>query len=89
MCTTFNRPVIDMASTAAKIKLLRKKSGLSVRDLQSIFGFINGQAIYNWESGACLPSIDNLLILASLYDVTIEEIVVTRYVEVTCEVKSA
>ncbi|MCQ2588166.1 MAG: helix-turn-helix domain-containing protein [Treponema sp.] len=89
MCRTFNRPVIDMAATALKIKTLRKQSGYTVRDIQSIFGFANAQAIYNWESGACIPTIDNLLILASIFDVNIEDMIITRYVEITYEVKSA
>lgn len=89
MCTTFNRPVIDMALTAQKIKSLRKINGYSVREIQSVFGFANAQAIYNWENGSCIPTIDNLLILAAIFNVNIEDIIVTRTVEISMEIKSA
>ncbi len=41
-----NVPVIDMIKTGQNISRLRKQAGLSVRDLQDIFGFATPQAIY-------------------------------------------
>ena len=41
-------PVIDMAATGQNIVLLRKRAGLTVKDLQNIFGFSTPQAIYKW-----------------------------------------
>lgn len=87
MCTTLNKPIIDMAATAAKIKFLRKENGYSVRDIQNVFGFVNGQAVYNWENGSCIPTIDNLLILAALYGVSIEDIVMTKTITMEIETK--
>ena len=40
-----NLPVIDMARTGQNIGRLRKQAGLSVKDLQDIFGFATPQAI--------------------------------------------
>lgn len=70
-------PVIDLRATGQNIKTLRKAAGLSVRDLQAILGFTNPQAIYKWQNGDSLPSIDNLVILAAVLGVTIDEILVT------------
>ena len=56
-----NLPVIDMIRTGQNIGRLRKQAGLSVRDLQDIFGFATPQAIYKWQQGAALPTIDNLV----------------------------
>ena len=69
-------PVIDLRATGQNIKTLRKAAGLSVRDLQEILGFTNPQAIYKWQNGDSLPSIDNLVILAAVLGVTVDEILV-------------
>ena len=53
-------------------------SGLSVRELQQIFGFATPQAIYKWQRGVVLPTVDNLVILAEVFGVHIEEILVTE-----------
>ena len=70
-------PVIDLRATGQNIKTMRKAAGFSVRDLQEILGFTNPQAIYKWQNGDSLPSIDNLVILAAVLGVTIDEILVT------------
>ena len=69
-------PVIDLAATGRNIKNLRVSAGISVRDLQNILGFTNPQAIYKWQNGDSLPSIDNLVILAAVLGVTVDEILV-------------
>ena len=70
-------PVIDMTKTGQNIVILRKRTGLSVRDLQDAFGFGTPQAIYKWQQGLALPTIDNLVALAALLGVTIDDIIVT------------
>lgn len=73
-----NKPfrVIDPVATGANIVRLRKERGLTVRDLQSYFGFEEPQAIYKWQRGQSLPSVDNLYALGALLDVTMDEILV-------------
>ena len=73
----FTIPAIDMAKTGQNIVLLRKKAGLTVRDLQDAFGFGTPQAIYKWQQGLALPTIDNLVVLAALLGVKIDDILVT------------
>ena len=73
----FTIPAIDMAKTGQNIVILRKRAGLSVRDLQDVFGFATPQAIYKWQQGLALPTIDNLVVLAALLDVSIDDIIVT------------
>lgn len=77
-----SKPVLDMAGTGAKIKALRKFNKISVSALQEVFGMVNPQAIYNWESGKNMPSIDNLLVLAQIFDVSVESLIATNYVEI-------
>ena len=79
---TIQRPVVDLKATGAQIKSLRNKCGYTVHDIQSIFGFEYPQAVYAWECGKSIPTIDNLLVLAHLFDVSVEEIVVQRMIEI-------
>lgn len=78
-------PVIDLPKTGAKIDLLRKKANISVKEIQEIFGFENPQAIYKWIHGRNLPTVDNLIILAEIFNVTIEDILSIRYVNIKRE----
>ena len=66
-----------MAKTGQNIVVLRKQAGLSVKDLQDAFGFATPQAIYKWQQGLALPTIDNLVVLAALLGVSIDDIIVT------------
>ena len=71
-------PNIDMIATGQNIIRLREQNNLTVKDLQDIFGFATPQAIYKWQQGATLPSIDNLLVLSKVFHVSIEEILVMK-----------
>ncbi len=70
-------PVIDPIATGKNILSLRLEKGLSVRDLQEYFGFEEPQAIYRWQYGKTLPSIDNLYALSALLGVPMERILVS------------
>ena len=72
-----NLPVIDMVRTGQNIARLRKQAGLSVRDLQDVFGFATPQASYKWQQGVALPTIDNLVVLAAVLQVRLDDILVT------------
>ena len=72
----FVMPAIDMVATGKNIARLREAAGLTVKDLQDIFGFATPQAIYKWQHGAAMPTIDNLVVLAAVLSVTMDEIIV-------------
>jgi transcriptional regulator with XRE-family HTH domain len=69
-------PVIDMVETGTNIKTLREQNGYSVHDVQDYFGFDQPQAIYKWERGETLPSVDNLYALSSLLGEPMKNILV-------------
>ena len=71
-----NIPTVDLIKTGENIMKLRKEAGLSVKDLQEIFGFATPQAIYKWQQGMALPTVDNLVILSVIFGKTIDEILV-------------
>ncbi|MDE7058913.1 MAG: helix-turn-helix domain-containing protein [Lachnospiraceae bacterium] len=69
-----NLPTINMIRTGQNIHRLRKQAGLTVRNLQDIFGFATPQAIYKWQQGVALPTIDNLVVLAAVLQVRLDDI---------------
>lgn len=69
-------PTIDMIRTGENINKLRQDAGISVKELQEIFGFATPQAIYKWQHGTTLPTIDNLVVLSKVLKVSIEDILV-------------
>ena len=69
-------PTIDMEKTGLNIVRLRKEAGLTVKDLQQIFGFGTPQAIYKWQRGIALPTIDNLVVLAAAFNVKVDDILI-------------
>ena len=60
--------------------MLFRSANLSVKDLQNIFGFATPQAIYKWQQGVALPSIDNLVVLAAVLQVSLDDILVVNTV---------
>lgn len=74
-------PVIDASATGANIVRLRKERGLTVRDIQEFFGFEEPRAIYKWQRGESLPTVDNLFALGALLGVAMEEILVPMNAE--------
>lgn len=71
-------PTIDMAATGANIKALIKASGLRIADIQAVYGFNTPQSIFKWMRGEAMPSVDNLVILAHVLGVTIDNIIITN-----------
>ena len=74
-------PAIDMIRTGQRIAQLRKAAGLSVKDLQEIFGFATPQAIYKWQQGVAMPALDNLVVLSVVFGVKIDEIIITEPID--------
>lgn len=75
-------PVINIIATGKNIALMRKSAGFSVRDLQNVFGFATPQAIYKWQNGTSLPTIDNLVVLAAVFGCKVDDILVIDVPEV-------
>ncbi len=69
-------PCIDVQETGRRIRVFRERKGLSVMDVAKYMGFENPQAVYHWQSGKALPSLDNMYALSILLGVTINEIIV-------------
>ena len=82
MKTTYLKPVLDLAATGAKIKTVMKQKGFSARELSVLMDFPYVQTIYNWFSGKNMPTLDNLIVLAQILGVKMDDLIVTQQVEI-------
>lgn len=82
MKTTYLKPVLDVAATGIKIKTVMKQKGVTPRQLQTLLDFPYVQTVYNWYAGKNMPTIDNLIVLAQVLGVKMDDLVVTTLVEV-------
>lgn len=73
-------PSIDMVATGERIRELREASGMRISDVQDACGGISATAVCKWQRGDAVPSIDNLVILASIFSVRIDDIIVTNLI---------
>lgn len=69
-------PVLDARATGARIKELRKARHLTVEDVAGFMGFESEQAVYKWQRGDSLPTVDNLYALSRLFGTTVDDILV-------------
>ena len=74
-------PVIDMCKTGENIKHLREERSISVSALQEYLGLASQQAIYNWQRGTCLPTVDHLCALSHLFSVPMDNILILKDAE--------
>ena len=71
-------PVIDLKATGQNLRRLWREKCYRVVDLQTYLGMEYPQAIYNWQSGRNLPSIDHLYAISKLLQVTVNDILVEQ-----------
>ena len=71
-------PVVDLRQTGCTIQELREARGISVKDLQAQLGFATPQAIYKWQQGVTLPTVDNLVALSAIFAVPVDAILQLR-----------
>lgn len=83
--SSFSIPTIDVPATSQNLKKLREKNKVTVAQIQKLLGMENPQSIYIWENPEkkYLPRIDNLITLAKLYKVTLDEIIILKEEETT------
>ena len=79
---TMSMPVLNVEKTGQNISALRKKAGMSVKDVQGMLGFTNPAAIYKWMKGECMPSLDNLVVLARILGVKVDDILIVDDIQI-------
>ena len=82
MKTTYLKPVLDVEATGRKLRTVMNARGITPRQLQTILDFPYVQTVYNWIAGKNMPTIDNLVVVASILGVSMDDLVVTRMIEI-------
>ena len=70
--------VIDPVATGQNLNDIRRNSDISVASLRDILGLSTTNAIYKWFRGDTLPTLDNMVILSSVLNVSLNDMIITR-----------
>lgn len=70
-------PMVDMAATGKNIRDMRVKHHMTIKDIQNACG-ITATAICKWQNGQSIPTVDNLVVLAAIWNVKFDDIVVVH-----------
>lgn len=78
-----NRIRINKDETAKRLKQLREENNYSIRDIQNYMNLQSSQSVYNWEKAdsKSLPKIEHAILLADLYHVHIDELIVFELIK--------
>jgi len=76
-------PVIDFHKTGLNLYHLRESRGLTIKNIQEVLGLEHPQAIYKWENGQSLPSIDHLLVLSRLFHIRVDQIIIYDLIDLS------
>ena len=63
----------DLANISKNLIILRNRNGLSKKQLSAILN-VSLRTVYEWEGGFKYPKLNNLIQIATLYQVSIERI---------------
>lgn len=72
--------IINPIATGAEIKSWMNTKGYSIADLATIMN-ITYMSVYKWTKGYSLPTIDNFVFLSALFDVKIDDLLITEECE--------
>ncbi|MBE5826143.1 MAG: helix-turn-helix transcriptional regulator [Butyrivibrio sp.] len=65
---------LDTKATGARIKQLRTEKHIKVSELAEMLGS-SENAIFKWQRGDSVPTIDNLIILSVIFETPIDDII--------------
>jgi transcriptional regulator with XRE-family HTH domain len=70
--------VVDAEATGQRIRVLMAERNITVLDIKKRLNLSVPYGVYKWLYGMSLPKIDHLVILADMFGVTMDDIVVTK-----------
>ena len=70
--------VVDAEATGQRIRTLMVERNITVSDIQKRLNLSVSYGVYKWLYGMSLPKIDHLVVLADMFGVTMDDIVVTK-----------
>ena len=66
---------IDPIKTGEKIKASIVRSNIQIKELAKMMS-VSKQAVYKWICGESLPSLENVVLLSSILNVPLDELIV-------------
>ena len=70
--------VVDAEATGQRIRMLMVERNITVLDIKKRLNLSVSYGVYKWLYGMSLPKIDHLVVLADMFGVTMDDIVVTK-----------
>lgn len=70
-------PYINIEKTGKNLRKLMFESGLTARIVKETLGLTSKGPVYKWMNGKGMPNMDNLVALAYMMDITVDDIIVT------------
>ena len=67
----------DIKNIGYNVKRLRTQKGLTQTAVADVI-HVTPQAVSRWETGACYPDLGSLVLLAALFEVTVDELLRER-----------
>mgnify|MGYP002624078127 CR=1 FL=1 len=67
---------LNPVATGKRIRELRMQRNIKVNELARLIGLESDQAIYKWQRGDSMPSMDNVVVLSEILGVPLDEIIV-------------
>ena len=71
-----NLPSIDKEKTGENIRRLMRLNRMSTWDVQKALDFQSGRNVYSWTQGKVIPSAENLMRLAYLFNCKVDDILI-------------
>ncbi|MCM1179847.1 MAG: helix-turn-helix domain-containing protein [Clostridium sp.] len=78
---------INMEQSGRKIQQFITESGYDVKWIQEYLHLSCPQPIYRWFKGKILPSVDHLFMLSRLFEVHMEDFLVSKSTCIECDVE--
>ena len=72
-------PCIDMIKTGQNIADICHTHGMTMRQMADKIG-VTPVAVSKWTNAKAMPTLDNLIIMACIYRVKMDDIIVTKIV---------
>lgn len=71
---------IDMEQTGKNIEQMMKAKNMTPKDMQNAFGFGTVNTVYTWMRGKKMPNIDNMVQMANMFGIKIDDIIAVKQV---------
>lgn len=69
---------IDMYATGQKIKAQMSCANMSARDMATACGLATPNAVWRWQKGQVLPTLDNMVIIADACGCRLDDLIALK-----------